>query len=159
MSPTLCDGTLSVFTLWPPSLGPLLTGRVVQQAVHADARVSMYTAPHLSFHTPASASISPLPTQQPANQPVQASCYGNGCLGDNSFVSRTSFPVILLSFSTLTFPRSFLSSQLSDCLSSHICLCLVVFPSFIVFLGLSYSLENWRYGSSKLQVKKKRNTT
>lgn len=141
-----------VHKLWPPSLAPFLTGRVVQRDVHADASVSMYTAPHLSFHTPASASISPLPTQQPANQPVQASCYGNGCLGDNSFVSRTSFPVILLSFSTLTFPRSFLSSQLSDCFSSYICLCLIVVPSLIVFLGLSYSLENWCCSSSKLQV-------
>lgn len=99
------------------------------------------SALHLSFHTPASASINPLPTQQPANQPVQASCYGNSCLGGIMLLFLTppsplSFCLCWVSlFSALSFPLICLSAQP---LSPH--QCVTVLPSKILPLHFVTSL-------------------
>lgn len=124
----------SVHRVWAlPSLGPppLLT---VCLSV-------CLSALHLSFHTPASASINPLPTQQPANQPVQASCYGNSCLGGIMLLFLTppsplSFCLCWLSlFSALSVPLICLSAQP---LSPH--QCVTVLPSKILPLHFVTSL-------------------
>lgn len=128
-----------------PLRGSFLKGHVLQQAVRADAcTVCLYAVLHLSSHSSPSASVNLLPAQQPANQPVQACCQGNGCLGDTSFVSHTSFSSSF--FLSLPYSHSFFlfhslcylfaHRYVSLPLSSHLSFCLTPFLSLILPLTL-----------------------
>lgn len=129
---------------------------------------------HLSSHISASASINLLPAQQPANQPVWACCYGNGCLGDISFVFNTSFSSSL--FLSLPHSHSFVLFLLLYYVFAHLCLSASLlrlsltlsFSFFLSSFGSISSNDRWRacfnapkpsyYAFKNKQTKKKQSS-